>query len=68
MALGLLLAVSGGLALGGVLLHLAALPVSFDWGGVGLMAGLGALSVLLVTVLSLPLLLRMMRPGALRHE
>ncbi|WP_225447851.1 FtsX-like permease family protein [Streptacidiphilus sp. P02-A3a] len=68
MALGLLLAVSGGLALGGVLLHLAALPVSFDWGGVGLMAGLGALSVLLVTALSLPPLLRLMRPGALRHE
>lgn len=68
MALGLLLAVSGGLALGGVLLHLAALPVSFDWGGVGLMAGLGALSALLVTGLSLPPLLRLMRPGALRHE
>ena len=68
MALGLLLAVAGGLTLGGVLLHLASLPVSVDWDAVGLMAGLGALSAVLVSVLSLPSLLRMMRPDGLRHE
>jgi hypothetical protein len=68
VALGLALAVVGGLALGGVLLHLAQLPLAFDWGAIGLMTGLGALSVLLVTALSLPPLLRMMRPVGLRHE
>jgi len=68
MALGLLLAVVGGLALGGVLLHLAQLPVAFDWGAIGLMTGLGALSVLVVTALSLPPLMRLMRPGGLRYE
>jgi len=68
MLLGLVPAVAGGLALGAVLLHLADLPTAFDWGAVGLMVGLGALSVLLVTLGSLPLLMRMMRPGGLRHE
>ena len=68
MAVGLVPAVLGGLALGGVLLHLAQLPVAFDWGPIGLMAALGALSVLVVTALSLPPLVRLMRPGGLRHE
>ena len=68
MALGLLLAVVGGLALGGGLLHLAQLPVAFDWGSIGLMSGLGALAVLVVTALSLPPLVRLMRPGGLRYE
>ena len=68
MVLGLLLAVGGGLLLGGALLDLAGLPLSFDWGAVGLLAGLGTLAVLLVTVLGLPLVLRMMRPGGLHFE
>ena len=66
--LGLLLAVGGGLALGGVLLYLAQLPVGIDWGGVAAMAALGGASVLLVTLLSLPALVRIMRPSGLRHE
>ncbi|MDH6575914.1 ABC transporter permease [Kitasatospora sp. MAP5-34] len=68
VALGLLLAVGTGLALGGILLHLSALPIGFDLGGIAAMAGLGGLAVLLVTLLSLPVLLRIMRPDSLRYE
>jgi hypothetical protein len=68
VVLGLLLAVGGGLALGGVLLHLAELPVGYDWSGVAAMVGLGGAAVLLVTLLSLPVLVRIMRPAGLRHE
>jgi presenilin-like A22 family membrane protease len=68
MLLGLVPAVADGLALGAVPLHLVDLPTAFDRGAVGLMVGLGALSVLVVTLGSQPLLMRMMRPGGLRHE
>ncbi|MBC3841913.1 ABC transporter permease [Streptacidiphilus sp. 4-A2] len=68
MALGLLLATAGGLALGAVLLQVSQLPMAFDWGAVALLAASGGLSALLVAGLSLPPLLRMMRPGELRHE
>ncbi|MGG8407499.1 ABC transporter permease, partial [Streptomyces sp. 12297] len=68
IALGLLLASATGLALGAVLMRMAAVPVSVDWASVGAMAGIGAGVVLLVTLLSLPPLLRLMRPDGLRTE
>ena len=68
VAIGLLLAVGGGLALGGALLHLAQLPVGYDWPGVAAMVALAGAAVLLVTLLSLPVLLRTMRPSGLRFE
>ncbi|MGW5493350.1 ABC transporter permease [Streptomyces olivaceoviridis] len=68
IALGLLLAAAVGLTLGAVLLKLAATPVSVDWASVLSLTGAGAAVVLAVTVLSLPPLMRMMRPEGLRTE
>ena len=68
VVLGLLLASVGGLALGAVLLHLAQLPQAFAWGTVLVTVGTGAVAVLLVTLLSLPVLLRTTRPAGLRFE
>ena len=68
VALGLVLAVAGGLALGGMLLGMTDTPVGFDWAGIAAMAGIGAGVVLAVTALSLPPLWRMMRPDGLRSE
>ncbi|MEU7047587.1 ABC transporter permease [Streptomyces lavenduligriseus] len=68
VSLGLLLASSVGLALGSVLLKMTDTAVSVDWASVLSMAGAGAGVVLVVTLLSLPPLLRMMRPEGLRTE
>ncbi|MEV7198104.1 FtsX-like permease family protein [Streptomyces sp. NPDC093510] len=68
VALGLTLATVGGLALGAILLKMAALPLTVDWAGIAVMAGIGGGVVLLVTLLSLPPLWRMMRPDGLRTE
>ncbi|CAL9515553.1 hypothetical protein SUDANB58_03740 [Streptomyces sp. enrichment culture] len=68
VALGLLLASVVGIALGSVLLRMSAAPVRVDWAGVLGMTGVGAAVVLLVTLLSLPPLLRLMRPDGLRTE
>ncbi|PWI44604.1 hypothetical protein CK485_17575 [Streptomyces sp. ICBB 8177] len=68
MALGLVLAVAGGLGLGAVLLRVVNESVGFDWTSVAVMAGTGAGVVGLVTLLSLPPLWRMMRPDGLRTE
>ncbi|MFC7305183.1 ABC transporter permease [Streptomyces monticola] len=68
IALGLLLSVVVGLALGAVLLKMAGRAVTVDWASVVAMTGVGAGVVLLVTLLSLPPLLRMMRPDGLRTE
>jgi hypothetical protein len=68
IALGLLLASLVGLALGAVLLRMAATPVTVDWASVLSMTGFGAAVVLAVTLLSLPPLLRLMRPEGLRTE
>ncbi|MEU6170999.1 FtsX-like permease family protein [Streptantibioticus parmotrematis] len=68
MALGLVLAVAGGLGLGAVLLRVVNESVGFDWTAVAVMAGAGAGVVVLVTLLSLPPLWRMMRPDGLRTE
>ncbi|MGW2950935.1 ABC transporter permease [Streptomyces eurythermus] len=68
ITLGLLLASSVGLALGAVLLKMTDTAVSVEWASVLSMAGAGAGVVLVVTLLSLPPLLRMMRPEGLRTE
>ncbi|MGP4049405.1 ABC transporter permease [Streptomyces sp. 2A115] len=68
IALGLVLASVVGLALGAVLLKMTATSVTVDWLSVLSMTGIGAAVVLLVTALSVPALLRLMRPDGLRTE
>ncbi|MBW8738882.1 MAG: ABC transporter permease [Streptomyces turgidiscabies] len=68
VGLGLLLSSVVGLTLGVVLLKMTSTAVHVDWAAVLAMTGVGAGVVLLVTVLSLPPLLRMMRPDGLRTE
>ncbi|MFE9019917.1 ABC transporter permease [Streptomyces sp. NPDC007808] len=68
IALGLLLASAVGLTLGAVLLRMADRPIRVDWPSVLSMTGVGAGVVLVVTLLSLPPLLRLMRPDGLRTE
>ncbi|MEU9404557.1 FtsX-like permease family protein [Streptomyces sp. NPDC048281] len=68
VGLGLLLAGVVGLTLGTVLLKMVGSTVHVDWPGVLAMTGFGAAVVLAVTLLSLPPLLRLMRPDGLRTE
>lgn len=68
IALGLLLASAVGLTLGTVLLKMTGTPVGVDWASVLSMTGVGAGVVVLVTLLSLPPLVRLMRPDGLRTE
>ncbi|MFF6988231.1 FtsX-like permease family protein [Streptomyces sp. NPDC010273] len=68
VALGLVLATAVGLTLGAVLLKMSATKIRIDWSSVLAMSGIGAGVVLVVTLLSLPPLLRMMRPDGLRTE
>ncbi|WP_367321054.1 ABC transporter permease [Streptomyces sp. HUAS ZL42] len=68
IALGLLLASAVGLTLGTVLLKMTDTAVRVDWVSVLSMTGIGAGIVLTVTLLSLPPLLRLMRPDGLRTE
>ncbi|MFB7332033.1 ABC transporter permease [Streptomyces adustus] len=68
ITLGLLLAMTVGLSLGAVLLRMTATAVRVDWASVLSMTGFGASVVLVVTLLSLPPLLRLMRPDGLRTE
>ncbi|MGP3984169.1 FtsX-like permease family protein [Streptomyces sp. KR80] len=68
VALGLGLAMVGGVGLGAVLLKMVNEPVVVDWSSVGAMTAIGGAVVLLVTALSLPPLWRMMRPDGLHTE
>ena len=68
ITLGLTLASVVGLTLGVVLLKMTQTPVGVDWWSVLTMTGIGAGVVLAVTLLSLPPLLRLMRPDGLRTE
>ncbi|MFJ4690064.1 FtsX-like permease family protein [Streptomyces sp. NPDC088766] len=68
VGLGLLLASVVGITLGGVLLRMTGTPVGVDWSSVLAMTATGAAVVLGVTLLSLPPLLRLMRPDGLRTE
>ncbi|MFJ6794636.1 FtsX-like permease family protein [Streptomyces sp. NPDC091268] len=64
----MVLATVTGLALGWVLLRLTGMPAGVSWGPVLGLAGAGAGVIALVTLLSLPPLLRMTRPEGLRTE
>lgn len=64
----LALALIVGLTLGGVLLRMTDTAIRVDWTSVLVMTGIGAAAVLAVTALSLPPLLRLMRPDGLRTE
>ncbi|MFF0162001.1 ABC transporter permease [Streptomyces sp. NPDC005263] len=68
VGLGLALATMVGVTLGVVLLKMTRTPVTMDWASVLTMTGVGAAVVGVVTLLSLPPLLRMMRPSGLRTE
>ncbi|WP_314221276.1 ABC transporter permease [Streptomyces zaehneri] len=68
IGLGLLLAMGVGITLGAILLKMTDTPVGVDWASVLAMTGCGAAVVLLVTLLSLPPLLRLLRPDGLRTE
>ncbi|GAB2818701.1 ABC transporter permease [Streptomyces chlorus] len=68
IGLGLLLASAVGVTLGAVLLRMTSTPVRMDWTSLLQMTGFGAGVVVVVTLLSLPPLLRMMRPDGLRTE
>ncbi|MFJ9583155.1 ABC transporter permease [Streptomyces acidicola] len=68
IALGLTLSCALGLLLGAVLLKMTAVPVTVAWTSVLSMVGVGAGVVLVVTLFSLPPLLRLMRPEGLRTE
>ncbi|WP_370414670.1 FtsX-like permease family protein [Streptomyces fradiae] len=67
IVLGLALSVAGGLALGVVLLRMIGKQVE-DWWVFLPVAGVGGALILLVTLLSLPLLWRLMRADGLRTE
>ncbi|MGN5633686.1 ABC transporter permease [Streptomyces sp. AC154] len=67
VVIGLAVAVAGGLALGATLCWMVGKEVTGWWLFLPL-AGAGAGLILLVTLLSLPALWRMMRPGGLRSE
>ncbi|MFI9581261.1 FtsX-like permease family protein [Streptomyces sp. NPDC052236] len=67
IALGLVLAVTGGIGLGLVLLKLVGKQVA-DWWAFLPITGVGAALILVVTLLSLPPLWHMMRPDGLRTE
>ncbi|EST36964.1 hypothetical protein N566_15580, partial [Streptomycetaceae bacterium MP113-05] len=66
--LGLALAALTGAGLGAVLLRIADLPMGVDWAALGLLTSLGGALIVLVTLLSLPVLWRLMRPNGLRTE
>ncbi|MDI3419489.1 ABC transporter permease [Streptomyces luteolus] len=68
ITLGLALAGAVGLGLGSVLLKMVGSPVDVAWVPVASMTGVGAGVVLLVTSLSLPALVRLMRAEGLRTE
>ncbi|MEQ4301925.1 ABC transporter permease [Plantactinospora sp. B6F1] len=66
--LGLALAIVLGTTLGGILLTLVRQPVRLDWPSIASMSGIAGGVVLLVTVGSLPVLWRLLRPSGLRTE
>jgi hypothetical protein len=68
VGLGLVLATTVGITLGSMLLKMTRTPMAMDWASVLTMTGVGAAVVGVVTLLSLPPLLRMMRPEGLRTE
>ncbi|MFJ4710891.1 FtsX-like permease family protein [Streptomyces sp. NPDC088785] len=67
VALGMTVAVGGGLALGTLMLRMVGSPVQ-DWLAFLPLAGVGLAAIAAVTLLSLPPLYRLMRPEGLRTE
>jgi hypothetical protein len=65
---GLLLAIGLGLGLGAMLSAVVGLSPQFDWGAIGLMLAAGVAVIAAVTALTLPTVVRMMHPQALRVE
>ncbi|WP_078901532.1 FtsX-like permease family protein [Actinacidiphila yeochonensis] len=68
VVLGLALASVGGVGIGLALLRTAGRPLTVHWAVVAEMAGVGGAVVLAVTLLSLPVLWRLMRADGLRTE
>ncbi|WP_416972034.1 FtsX-like permease family protein [Streptomyces sp. 4F14] len=68
IALGLVLATGIGIALGSILLAMTGTQIRIDWSGVLTMTGIAAGVVFAVTLLSLPPLLKLLRPDGLRTE
>ncbi|MBW5484016.1 ABC transporter permease [Streptomyces bambusae] len=68
IGVGMALAALFGIGLGAVLMRMAVQEVRIAWAEVAMMTGAGAGVVALVTLLSLPPLLRLMRPDGLRTE
>lgn len=68
VALGMALSTAFGLVLGTVLLRMTDTPIAVDWASVLTMSAAGAGVVAAVTGLSMPLLIRLMRPDGLRTE
>ncbi|GAA1502773.1 FtsX-like permease family protein [Streptomyces synnematoformans] len=68
VALGMALSTAFGLVLGAVLLRMTNSAVAVDWASVLTMAAAGTGVVAAVTALSMPLLVRLMRPDGLRTE
>ncbi|UQA93340.1 FtsX-like permease family protein [Streptomyces halobius] len=68
VVLGLTLAVACGLGLGTLLLHMVDRPPMPDWPTILTLTGTAAVVIVGVTVMSLPLLWRLMRPEGLRTE
>ncbi|WP_309505607.1 ABC transporter permease, partial [Streptomyces phytophilus] len=68
VALGMSLSTGFGLVLGAVLMRMTDTPVAIDWTSVLTMTAAGGAVVVGVTALSMPLLIRLMRPDGLRTE
>lgn len=68
IGLGLALASVVGVSLGLVLMQMSSVPFRIDWSSILSMVGIGGGVAVLVTLLSLPPLLRLMRPDGLRTE
>ncbi|WP_017577101.1 ABC transporter permease [Nocardiopsis kunsanensis] len=68
VALGTAIAFVFGTALGAVLLHAVDLPLAFDTAEIVAITAAGAGAIALTTLLTLPVLLRTMRPDGLRSE
>ncbi|WP_017614271.1 ABC transporter permease [Nocardiopsis salina] len=68
VALGVVTACVFGLALGALLVGAAELPMDTDAGEIALLVAAGAGAVLVATLVTVPLLLRTMRPDGLRSE
>ncbi|MFD0559144.1 FtsX-like permease family protein [Stackebrandtia endophytica] len=68
VVIGLLLAMVVGSVAGLALMKMAGVEMMLDWSNMALMSGMSALTALLVTLLSLPVLWRLMRSDGLRTE